>query len=247
MQPFSLKDKTILITGASSGIGRATAVLCAQMGATVVVSGRNEHRLKETFEMLEGEGHQIFMADLSEEVHISELVKTLPTINGIFHSAGIVKPFPVQFIGEKQISEMFRINYNAPVILTSKILKNKKMEKGGSIVFMSSISSDFTHKGGALYAGTKAAINVFSKTVAIEFASKKIRSNCILAAMVKTPLFDQAEQAITKEMMDKHGEEYPLGFGEPEDIASAAVFLLSDASKWITGTNLLMDGGLTAG
>ena len=112
---------------------------------------------------------------------------------------------------------------------------------------MSSISSQFPHKGGALYSGAKAAINTYSKTIALEYAIKNIRSNVINAAMVKTPIFDEAEKAITKKMMDKHGERYPLGFGSPEDIANAIIFLLSDGSKWITGTEIKMDGGLTAG
>ena len=129
----------------------------------------------------------------------------------------------------------------------SKLFKARKLNKSASIVFMSSIASFFSYKGGGLYASSKAAINTYSKTIALEFSQQKIRSNVICAAMVKTALFNDAEKVVSKEMMDKHGEHYPLGFGEPEDVANAIIFLLSDASKWITGTEIVMDGGLTAG
>jgi len=247
MNPYSLANKTILITGASSGIGAKTAVTCAKMGATVILSARNEQRLEETFRQLPEGDHTIIAADLTDKVAIQQLIKEMPAIDGLVHSSGIVRPFPIKFIGEKQLNEIFGINYQGPVLLTSQLFRAKKINKGASLVFMSSISSKFPHKGGALYSGTKAALNTYSKTIALEYAPQRVRSNVISAAMVKTPLFEEAEKAITKEMMDKHGEHYPLGFGTPEDIAQAMIFLLSDASKWITGTELVMDGGLTAG
>jgi len=247
MNPFSLKNKTILVTGASSGIGEQTAISIAKNGAKVILSARNKTKLEETKSKLAGEGHQVIATDLTNENEVDELVQKIDNIDGIVQSSGVVRPFPIKFIGKKQVGEMFGINYQAPVLLISKLFKAKKINDASSLVFMSSISSHFPHKGGALYSGSKAAINSFSKTIALEYAHKKIRSNVISAAMVKTPLFDEAEKAVTKEMMDKHGEHYPLGFGEPEDIANAIIFLLSDASKWITGTEIVMDGGLTAG
>lgn len=247
MNNFTLRDKKILITGASSGIGAQTAISVSQAGGKVVLSARNEERLQQVFRKLSGMGHQIIPADLTEENEIDNLVSNVPKIDGLVLSSGIIRPFPVKFIGKKQIDEMFASNYSASVLLTGKLLKAKKINPSSSIVFMSSISSHFAHKGGALYAGSKAALNSFSKTIAIEHAHQKIRSNTICAAMVKTRIFDEAEKAVSKEMMDKHGEAYPLGFGEPEDVANAAVFLLSNASKWITGTEIVMDGGLTAG
>lgn len=247
MNPITVLNKTILITGASSGIGAEAAILLANNGATIILSGRNEERLKAILEKLPAGNHKIITAELTDSSDIDSLVQSIKTLDGIVHSAGIVKPFPVKFINTKQIKQLFGINYEGPVLLTSRLFKAKKISNGASIVFMSSISSKFPHKGGALYSGSKAALNAFSKTIALEYAPQKIRSNVISAAMVKTPLFDEAEKAITKEMMDKHGEHYPLGFGEPEDIANAMLFLLSDASKWITGTELIMDGGLTAG
>ncbi len=247
MNPFSLQNKTILVTGASSGIGAKTAEVVANQGASVILTARNKERLEEVLKKLPKGNHKIILADLTDEAEIQKLISETPNIDGIVHSSGIVKHFPVKFIGKKQIAEMFAINYEAPVILTSSLLKAKKVKKEASIVFMSSVACNFPNKGGALYSGTKAAINSYSKTLAIENAPQKIRSNVILAAMVKTPLFEEAEKTVSKELMDKHGKQYPLGFGETEDVANTIAFLLSPASKWITGTEIVMDGGLTAG
>ncbi len=247
MSVFSVENKTILITGASSGIGAETARLLAENGATLVLSGRNKEKLNEVLQQLPTQEHQVISADLTHEEELEALVAQCPNLDGIVHSAGIVRPFPVKFIGHKQINQLFSINYSGPTVLTGRLFRTKKINAGASIVFMSSISSKFPHKGGALYSGTKAALNSFSKTIALEYASQRIRSNVISAAMVKTPLFDEAQKAISKEMMDKHGEQYPLGFGTPEDISNTMLFLLSDASRWITGTEIVMDGGLTAG
>ena len=247
MSSFRLENKKILVTGASSGIGRQVAIAISEMGGKVILSARNKERLEETKSRLIGDGHIVIAADLTNEADVDKLILEVGEIDGVVQSSGIVRPFPVKFIGKKQFDEVFGINYQAPVMLVSKLFRSKKIKRKSSLVFMSSISSHFPHKGGALYSGSKAAINSFSKTIALEYAPKEIRSNVISAAMVRTPLFDEAEKAVTKEMMDKHGEHYPLGFGEPEDIANAIIFLLSDASKWITGTELVMDGGLTAG
>lgn len=247
MNPFSLAHKTILVTGASSGIGAEAARTIAKSGARVIITARNRERLQQTLDSLEGTGHSSVIADLTKEEEIKALIDQIDAVDGIVHSSGIVRPFPIKFIGSKQIDEMYGANYYGPVLLTSKLFRAKKINSAASLVFMSSISSKFPHKGGALYAGSKAALNTYSKTIALEYAPQKIRSNVISAAMVRTPLFDEAEKAITKEMMDKHGEDYPLGFGDPEDIAHAVLFLLSEGSRWITGTEMVMDGGLTAG
>lgn len=247
MNPFSLENKTILVTGASSGIGRESAIRISKMGGKLVLSARRIDELKITLGQLEGSGHMVLPADQTLEEEIDQLVAECPPIDGLIHSAGIVRPFPVKFIGKKQVDQLFDINYLGPVLLNSKLFKKKKINKGASIVFMSSISSQFPHKGGALYSGAKAALNAYCKVIALEYAPQKVRANYISAAMVRTPLFDDAEKAITKEMMDEHGKHYPLGFGDPDDIAHAAIFLLSDASKWITGTGIVMDGGLSAG
>ncbi|WP_121667716.1 SDR family NAD(P)-dependent oxidoreductase [Mesonia aquimarina] len=247
MSEFRLNKKNILVTGASSGIGAQTAITLASVGATLIILARNKDRLNDVFNQLKGENHRVILADLTNAVQLENLIDQLPKLDGIVHSVGMVRPFPIKFIGQKQINQLFEVNYTASVLLTSKLFKAKKINNTASLVFMSSISSHFAHKGGALYAGSKAAINAYSKTIALEYAPQKIRSNVISAAMVRTPIFEEAEKAVSKEMMDKHGEHYPLGFGEPEDVANAILFLLSNASKWITGTELVMDGGLTAG
>jgi NAD(P)-dependent dehydrogenase (short-subunit alcohol dehydrogenase family) len=247
MDPLLLKERKIFITGASSGIGRHSAIAVSKLGAEVIISGRNQTRLQETFDQLQGKGHKMLTGDLTKENEINELVSELPALNGIVHCAGIVHPLPIKYITGKYLDEMYSINYNAPVLLTSKLLKEKKISKGASIVFMSSISSRFGHIGGALYCGSKSGIDLFTKVLAIECAAQKIRANSINAAMVRTELFDQTELIASKETMDKHEKQYPLGFGEPADISNAIVFLLSDASKWITGTNMIVDGGLSAG
>ncbi|MBI2270626.1 MAG: SDR family oxidoreductase [Bacteroidetes bacterium] len=247
MNSFSLNDKKILVCGASSGIGRQAAISSSKLGARLVITARNKQNLQQTFDQLEGKGHQMIIADLTKEEELNALISEMPELNGIVHSAGIVRPLPIKFITEKHLDEMFGINYTAPVLLTSKLLRSKKMRKGSSIVFMSSISSRFGHLGGALYCGSKAGVDVFTKVLALECAAQKIRANTINASMVKTELFNSAEQMVSKETMALHEKKYPLGFGEPVDIANAIIFLLSDASKWITGTNLIVDGGLSAG
>lgn len=243
--PFSLKGKTYLVTGASSGIGAQTAISISKMGGVVVVCGRNKDKLNEVFAKLDGVGHQIIVADLYTQ--LEDVINNCPKINGIVYSAGITKHIPIKYIDKKNYDSVFNINYTIPVFLLDKLFKNKKINPNSSIVFISSLASKFPFKGGTLYAGAKAALDTYCKTIALEFSHKKIRANTINPGMVKTPLLDGAEETISKEAMDEHEKSYPLGFGETTDVANLAVFLLSDASKWITGTNIIIDGGLTAG
>lgn len=243
--PFTLKSKRILITGASSGIGKQVAISISKMGAKVIISARNEIRLKETFQQLSGNGHQYILADLTRPDDLQTLISSLPVLNGLVHCAGIVKLYPVKFINASHLEKMQTINYTAPVLLTGGLLKRKKLAKKSSIVFISSISSKFPYKGGAAYTGYKAALEAYSKVIAVEHAHQGIRSNCICPAMVQTPLFSQMESVVSKESMEQHKQSYPLGVGEPLDVAYAAIFLLSDATKWITGTNMRLDGGLS--
>lgn len=247
MTPFQLDNKTILITGASSGIGRQVAVTVSEMGGKTVITGRNTERLKETFDLLKGKEHRMMTANLTHEEELNELVKNLPLLDGVVHCAGTVHPYPIKFFTEEKINSIFGINYNAQVLLMAGLGRQKKLNKNASIVFMSSISAHHPHKGGALYSGSKSALESFSKVVALEFFLQGVRSNCISAAMVKTPMYDSAAQQTTSEAMEEHISKYPLGVGMPEDVAHAAVFLLSDASRWITGTTLTLDGGFLLG
>ncbi|MDF2455806.1 MAG: family oxidoreductase [Cytophagaceae bacterium] len=243
MTPFHLHQKTILITGASSGIGAQTAISAAQMGATVILSGRNREKLEQVKQSLAAGEHSIVTADLTKPEDRDLLIQTIAAVDGIVHSAGAVEVFPVKLMNEEELERQLLLNYKAPFLITAGLSKNRKLNKGCSIVFISSISGQHPFKGGAVYAASKASIEALSKTIALEYSTQNIRSNCISPALVKTKILDESIQSLGRDKVDHHQERYPLGFGEPEDVANAAVFLLSDASKWITGTNLILDGG----
>ncbi len=239
----SLSNKTILVTGASSGIGRAVSILCSQAGANLVINGRDIVQLNKTNELLQKKA-QIISADLSDENEINKMVEQLPLLDGIVHCAGIIKPVPIKFLKSKHITDVFGVNFFSAVLLSSSVLSSKKLNTGSSVVFISSISSHFPYTGGSLYTSSKAAIEAFSRAFALENASKKIRANTIAPALVKTKILEETDNAFFSGELTEVEKQYPLGFGEPEDIANACVFLLSGASKWITGTTLIMDGGL---
>lgn len=245
--PFHLNGKTILVTGASSGIGRQVAISAAKMGAKIILSGRNENELKETCDKLPKNDHTIILADLLVQSDRENLAKEMPAADGIVHCAGIVKPFPVKFIDQAKLDETLNINYEAPVLMMAAILKQKKINRNASLVFLSSISGQHPHKGGTMYAGSKAAIEAFVKVLALELYPQGIRANCISPAMVKTPMYDKAANEMSHEEMEKHVGKYPLGAGLPEDVANSVIFLLSPASRWVTGINLILDGGYLLG
>ncbi|MDL1984279.1 MAG: SDR family oxidoreductase [Deltaproteobacteria bacterium] len=241
--PFDLTGKTILVTGASSGIGRQTCISIANMGGKIIASGRNEERLKETITMLPEDKHKMFKADLTKTSEIEEMVNDLDKINGVVHCAGIVKLLPMKFYTKEYLREVNEINYEVPVLLTKTLHKKRKILNNSSIIFISSIMSQVGKIGQGLYAGTKGALVAITKVIALELAAKNIRVNCISPGLVKTPLID----LITfKKEIEENIKLHPLGLGDPEDVANACVYLLSDASRWITGTNLIIDGGYCA-
>lgn len=245
--PFSLSNKTILVTGASSGIGRDVAIECSKMGANVIISGRNESRLKETFDKLEGKNHMFFPADLSKYEEISELCKNCPEIDGISHNAGIAKIIPVKFINKQDLESIFSINTFAPILLTQNLIKNKKIKKGGSIVFTSSLSGVFcVHFGESMYASSKGAISGFAKGAALELSAMKIRVNCVNPSIIQTEIFKNEGEILDEETLNNKIKIFPLKrLGKTTDVAWAHIFLLSDASIWITGINIPIDGGYT--
>ncbi|HVA98884.1 MAG TPA: SDR family oxidoreductase [Bacteroidia bacterium] len=247
MTPFHLHGKIILITGASSGIGRQIAISITEMGGTAIISGRNLKRLQETFALLKGTENKMIVADLLEETTIKNLVEKIKSLDGVVNCAGVVKPYPIKFITREKIADTLKINYESQVLLMAEIMHQKKLNKNASVIFLSSVSGSHPHKGGALYASSKSAIEAFSKVLALECYTQGIRSNCLVPAMVKTPMYDSAEKDASKEIMDEHISKYPLGIGDPTDVANAAIFLLSDAARWITGTTLILDGGFLLG
>lgn len=242
--PFSLEGKIILVTGSTSGIGRTTAVECSKMGARVVVTGRNEERAQETLSMLDGDGHHVIMADLSSNEGVEKLVSEVPILDGCVSNAGYNIMQLVPFIKTEDLDAIFKVNTQAPIYLVHRLIKTKKIAKGASIVFTSSISArGISSPGNSLYSATKAAISAFARNAAVDLAQKKIRLNSVAPGMIETPLME-GKTAITEEQWKANLQLYPLGrFGQPEDVANAIIFLLSDASSWITGTEIVIDGG----
>ena len=243
--PFSLEGKTILVTGASSGIGRATAIACSQMGAVVVVTGRNESRLQETLDALEGSGHQMIVADIANDDQIDYLVDQIPAINGLVNNAGITETCPTQFIKREKLNRVMEVNTIAPILLTQRILKKKKLGKGGSIVFTCSISGTCVCGGGnVLYSASKGAIHGFMKNAALDLAHKGIRVNDVCPGMIDTHILDAG--TISEEQLDIEAQRYPMKrFGKPEEVAYGIIYLLSDASSFVTGSSIVIDGGFT--
>ena len=243
--PFSLEGKTILVTGASSGIGPATAIACSQMGAVVVVTGRNEPRLQETLDALEGSGHQMIVADIANDDQIDYLVDQIPAINGLVNNAGITETCPTQFIKRDKLNRVMEVNTIAPILLTQRILKKKKLGKGGSIVFTCSISGTCVCVGGnVLYSASKGAIHGFMKNAALDLAHKGIRVNDVCPGMIDTHILDAG--TISEEQLEIEAQRYPMKrFGKPEEVAYGIIYLLSDASSFVTGSSIVIDGGFT--
>lgn len=244
MNAFDLKGKTVLVTGASSGLGRQTAITSSEYGARVIITGRNMSRLEETYQSLKGEGHIQIPADLTIQADIDRLVAAVPLLDGLVHSTGISELAPAQFITEAVIAKTFRISFDASVLLTAGILRKKKLTKGNSsIVFISSISTRYPFVGGAMYISAKAALEAYARVLALELASRGTRVNCIAPAFVRTPMLNETAENFSQEAVDKIEQRQLLGLGDPVDVANTIVFYLSDASKWITATNLILGGG----
>jgi NAD(P)-dependent dehydrogenase (short-subunit alcohol dehydrogenase family) len=241
--PFSLNGKTILVTGASSGIGENIAIESANLKSQVIVTGRNVERLNKTYLALKGTNKQQVVADLSKVEDIDKLVDSMPNLDGLVLCAGIVKTLPAKNITDSAIYDIFQINVFSSIQLVRRLLKFRKINKGGSIVFISSISTTNAKAGNSLYSATKGAVNSFSKVLALELSFQRIRVNCIQPGFIKTNILEGG--AVTSEQIRKNIELYPLGPGEPSDISYATIYLLSDASKWVTGSIFTIDGGVT--
>lgn len=245
--PFSLEGKTVLVTGASSGIGQATAIECSLMGARVVATARDDERLQGTLSQLApiSGGHISLLADLTVQDDVDRLVASLPPLDGAVLCAGNSTTLPLQFGSREKFDSMFDVNFFAPVELLRLIYKKKVLNKGASVVLIASIGGTRSFMpGNGVYGASKAALNSVMKYAAREFAARRVRVNSICPGMVDTPLIHRG--TITEEQLAEDAKRYPLGrYGRPEDIANGAIYLLSEASSWLTGHDLVIDGGFS--
>ena len=245
--PMSLEGKTILITGASSGIGKATAIECAKLGASLVIVGRNAERLQQTLESLDisvGQQHQQIIADLTTEEGIKAIIDKKIEYDGVFSNAGIGFSKPIKFLTADDLESVARVNVYSHVLLAKSLFKKKQLKKGGSYVLTASIGGNFSCTSGAtLYGMGKAAINSFMKYAAIEFAPRGIRVNDVCPGMIETPLTAPTGD-LTEEDYKKDAEHYLLKrYGQPEEVVHTVAFLLSDAASFIDGSSIVVDGG----
>ena len=242
----SLAGKTILVTGASSGIGKVVAQECAKMGASLVISGRNPERLHETFVSLEGGGHIEIVADLLQYEDIESLTGQCPLLDGFSNNAGITKILLLKNLQRKYLEEIMNTNAIAPILLTQLLTKKKKWKKPSSIVFTSAISGNYcVHYGESMFAASKGTVCGFAKGAALDLAAQNIRVNCVTPGVIKTDSLMNSGVLTQEELKEKENY-FPLKrFGDPKDVALAVIYLLSDASSWVTGDNLILDGGYT--
>ncbi len=249
--PFSLEGKTIIVTGASSGIGRQCAIDCSRQGAKVVAIARNSERLNETLSMLNGEGHHSYIYDFANNEGIAELVSTIVAecgrITGMIYAAGIEKTLPIKILKPEDYTSLYNVNALSAFELARQISGIKSFSKdGGSIVFIASITSLIARAGTAAYTASKGAIVSATRVFAAELSKRKIRVNCISPGTIQTPLILNFLSTLTEEEYNNRIGGYPLGLGLPSDVSLACVYLLSDAARWVTGQNLIIDGGYTS-
>ena len=247
--PYSLEGKTILVTGASSGIGRSVAIECSKLGANLFIIARNEARLTATYDELDtalGQHHMMLLADLTTTEGVERLVNSKIAFDGVSSNVGIVTGNkPIKFIEGVDLMNVINTNTISHIILAKQLFKKKLLNKNASYVFTASIGGTVSHgPGNAVYGVSKSAIDSFMKYAAIEFASRGIRCNSVCPGMIETPMINL--EALTEEDKKKDAEKYLLKrYGRPEEVAHLHAFLLSDASSYITGDTIIIDGGYT--
>lgn len=243
--PFSLENKTVLVTGASSGIGQTIAVECSKLGADVIITARNAERLQETAKQFESIKYEPLIADLTSAEDIENLVNQIPEIDGLVLCAGRALTAPVKQATPEKYQEVMNTNFYAQAELLRVLYKKKKLKKGSSVVIISSIGGLFLYEpGNVIYGASKAALNSFMKYAAKEYAIRSVRVNSICPGMIDTPMIHRG--TFTDEQLQAYMANYPLKrFGKPEDVAFAVIYLLSDAASWVTGSSLVIDGGST--
>lgn len=244
---INLEDKTFLVTGASSGIGKAISILLDQLGARVVVTGRNLDALNDTLSEMDGSNHKSFICDFNDGSSSDELVNFIAeevgNLNGFIHCAGIRTTESIRFVNEESMDSVWKLNISSSILLTKALRRKKMLSRGSSVIFMSSILGVIGSPGVAVYSASKGAVISLTKSLAAELALDGIRVNCAIPAMVKTPMFEKMFSQMTEEQAGVLEKKHLLGFGEPEDVANLVVFLLSEASRWITGSCVVIDGG----
>lgn len=238
--PFSLQGKKILITGASSGLGRSIAIECSKMGASVVITGRDKEKLQNTYDYLSNTDNYQIVCDLTDRESFNRLCEELPQLDGVVMNAGIPCSTPVKHNSDSFVRELFEINTFVNFELSKFLIRKSKINKKGSIIFISSVAANRPYKGNSIYSASKAAINIFANVLALEVAYKEIRVNCISPGIIPTK---ENDSAFSDEDLAQQNNKMPLGFGKPIAIANGCIYLLSDASDWITGINLIVDGG----
>jgi len=239
--PFSLSGKQIFVTGASSGIGKGIALACANMGATVILNGRNSARLEDVLSQLSGSGHAIFPVDLGDRDAVSTMVEELPKLDGVVMCAGVANRVPCKSITEADFNYVIKTNLESPILLQAELLAKKKINKAASIVFIASRAYESPSMGNAVYSASKGAVVSYAKCLALELAPRQIRVNCICPGMVWTDLITNV---LNEEDLKAAEQRYPLKrFGQVEDVANLAVYLLSGASSWMTGGAIDISGG----
>lgn len=244
--PFLLEGKKILITGASSGIGKEIAIFLAKQRAIPIILARTKNNLIETLSQFEDiKEAKYFVCDLTDFEQIKSVVNEIVILDGVVFNAGLIDYIPIKILTPERVRSIFSLNFDSQVILTQQLLKMRKINKGSSLVYISSISSHLGVPGTAIYAASKAAITSFAKVLASELSFKKIRVNIVSPGIVKTSLFDAVSDKVNIEVFEKEEESYPLGYGTPSDVAHAVAYLLSDGARWVTGTEIVLDGGFT--
>jgi NAD(P)-dependent dehydrogenase (short-subunit alcohol dehydrogenase family) len=251
LNPLDLTGKTIMVTGASNGIGRSTSIYLSRMGARIIAVGRNQERLDETMGALEGSQHRSYARDLTEVETLPTWMKTVAAevgpLYGLVHSAGVVMNRPLRVLSYSNYVAIMRINLDAAVMLSKGFrLKGVRDESGSAIVYLSSVTAFRAQPSLAAYAASKGALISLARTLALELAADRVRVNCVCAGLVRTDMMSGLKETIPEEAYRALMSKYPLGTGTTEDVAFAIAFLLAPAAKWITGTAMVIDGGYSA-
>lgn len=251
--PFLLEGKNIIVTGASSGIGQQCAIDCSKMGAKVILIARNEERLQQTLAQMEGEGHSYYLHDMEEIVNsgsakdvVTKIVSEHGKVDGFIHSAGIEKTLPIKLLTIADYETVYKVNTLSAFEFIHQFSNKRFFNDGGHIVLISSITAVIGRGGVAAYAASKGAMVSAVRSMALELARKNITINCVSPGTILTPLMQNYLNTLSPEDYGKRVDGFPLGLGNTTDISNACIYLISDASRWITGQNLVVDGGYTA-